>query len=138
MGTERSQGCTDACTHGLPIEVTATARHCTRGLPIELTAPARRRHMQVSWYFSWLHFPFLRSFVGGRQKEKENPMFWKFLFSCSFSLFCGSFWKCQKEHQILGKLKEKEKLAKLLLFHADSLTLVKVDNQQETAANCYF
>jgi len=25
--------------------------------------------------------------VGGLQKEKENPMFWEFLFSCSFSFF---------------------------------------------------
>jgi len=35
-------------------------------------------------------------------------------------------------------LKEKEKLAELLLFHADSLTPVKVDNQHKTAANCCF
>jgi len=28
-----------------------------------------------------------------------------------------------------------QKLAKLLLFHADSQTLVKVDNQHKTAAN---
>jgi len=65
-------------------------------------------------------------------------MFWEFLFSCSFSSFSCSFWKFQNEHQIWGKLKEKEKLAELLLFHADSLTLVEVDNQHKTAANCYF
>jgi len=63
-------------------------------------------------------------------------MFWEFLFFCSFSLFCGSFWKFQKEHQIWEQLKEK--LAKLLLFHADSQTLVEVDNQHETAANKCF
>ena len=61
---------------------------------------------------------------------------WEFLFFCSFSLFCGSFWKFQKEHQIWEQLKEK--LAKLLLFHADSQTLVKVDNQHKTAANKHF
>jgi len=54
----------------------------------------------------------------GLQKEKENPMLWEFLFSCSFSLFSCSFWKFQKEHQIWGKLKEKEKPAKLLLLVA--------------------
>jgi len=37
-----------------------------------------------------------------------------------------------------GKLKEKEKLAKLLLFHADSQTLVKVYNQHKTVVNYYF
>jgi len=51
-----------------------------------------------------------------------------------------NFGKCQKERQNGGKLKEKEKLAKLLLFRADSQTLVtrKVDNQHKTAVNCYF
>jgi len=36
---------------------------------------------------AWLHFPFSRSFVGGCQKERENPIFWEFLFSFSFSFF---------------------------------------------------
>ena len=76
-------------------------------------------------------FSFLVLLLGGVSKRRRT--------SCSFSLFCGSFWKFQKEHQIWGQVKEKEKLAKLLLFHADSLTLVKVDNQHKTAANfCFF
>jgi len=87
--------------------------------------------------FSLVTFSFFTFLRWGSPKGEEDPtMFWEFLFSCSFSLFCGSFWKCQKEHKILGTLKEKEKLAKFLLFHADSPTLAKVDKQHETDANC--
>jgi len=83
----------------------------------------------------WLHFSLRSSSV---QKDEENPMFWEFLFSCSFSSFSYFFWKCQKEHLIWGKLKEKEKLAKLLLFHVDSQTLVKAYNQHNTVVNYSF
>lgn len=48
-----------------------------------------------------------------------------FHFSFSFSCISSSFGKCKKEDQTWGKAKKRKNLAKHLLFHVDSQTLVK-------------
>jgi len=86
----------------------------------------------------WLHFPFSWFFLWGIQKGKEISMFHMFLFSCFFPSVTSSFGKCEWEHQIWGKVKQKEKLAKILLFAVESQTLIKVFSQHQTVANCCF
>jgi len=55
---------------------------------------------------SWILGCIFRFGVPSWGKEEEHSMFWKVLFSCSFSVFSCSFWKCQNKHLIWGKLKE--------------------------------
>lgn len=66
-----------------------------------------------SWQQSWtasLHLFICVPSFWRVQKEKEHQMFRLFLFSCCTS---SSFGKSQKENQIWGKVKVKERLAKL-------------------------
>jgi len=119
--------CTSCTSNTYPQQSAASAPNCS-SIPWMTYSP-----FGTTWHPPLVAFSFLEFLHGGGvQKEEENPMLWEFLFSCSFSLFSCSFGKCQKEPQIWGKIKEKEKLAKLLLFYVDSLTLVKVSSQHKT------
>lgn len=73
----------------------------------------------IMWWLALLHFPLKFLPGGGVHKEEEIPMSWEFIFFIILFLVFLFFRKAPKGTPIRQKMKEKERSAKLLLFHAD-------------------